>query len=81
MTAAPGEEEAVTRLLASELPDIRFISVGDTLKQVTDALGTPRNPGAWYEITVTASGNGKTQTTTLRLLVDGSTVYAPVVRR
>ena len=30
--------EAVGRLLASELPDIRFISVGDTLKQVTDAL-------------------------------------------
>jgi putative ABC transport system permease protein len=39
VTAAPGQEEAVTRLLASELPDIRFISVGDTLKQVTDALG------------------------------------------
>ncbi len=38
VTAAPGEEENVTRLLASELPDIRFISVGDTLKQVTDAL-------------------------------------------
>src|SRR5690606_16420491 len=39
VTAAPGQEEAVGRLLASELPDIRFISVGDTLKQVTDALG------------------------------------------
>jgi putative ABC transport system permease protein len=39
VTASPGQEEAVTRLLASELPDIRFISVGDTLKQVTDALG------------------------------------------
>ena len=39
VTAAPGQEENVTRLLASELPDIRFISVGDTLKQVTDALG------------------------------------------
>lgn len=39
VTAAPGAEEDVTRLLASELPDIRFISVGDTLKQVTDALG------------------------------------------
>ncbi|WIY52353.1 FtsX-like permease family protein [Devosia sp. YIM 151766] len=38
VTAAPGQEENVTRLLASELPDIRFISVGDTLKQVTDAL-------------------------------------------
>ncbi|SMQ75799.1 putative ABC transport system permease protein [Devosia lucknowensis] len=39
VTALPGDEEAVGRLLASELPDIRFISVGDTLKQVTDALG------------------------------------------
>jgi putative ABC transport system permease protein len=39
VTAAPGQEEAVGRFLASELPDIRFISVGDTLKQVTDALG------------------------------------------
>jgi putative ABC transport system permease protein len=39
VTAAPGREEDVTRLLAAELPDIRFISVGDTLKQVTDALG------------------------------------------
>lgn len=38
VTAAPGEEENVTRLLASQLPDIRFVSVGDTLKQVTDAL-------------------------------------------
>lgn len=38
VTAAPGEEEDVTRLLASQLPDIRFVSVGDTLKQVTDAL-------------------------------------------
>ncbi|KKB07524.1 ABC transporter permease [Devosia chinhatensis] len=39
VTAQPGQEENVTRLLASQLPDIRFISVGDTLKQVTDALG------------------------------------------
>ncbi len=39
VTAAPGQEDAVGRLLATELPDIRFISVGDTLKQVTDALG------------------------------------------
>ncbi|MCP8884761.1 FtsX-like permease family protein [Devosia sp. XJ19-1] len=39
VTAAPGAEEAVGRLLATELPDIRFIAVGDTLKQVTDALG------------------------------------------
>ena len=39
VTAAPGQEDAITRLLAAELPDIRFISVGDTLKQVTDSLG------------------------------------------
>ncbi|MHA6296911.1 ABC transporter permease [Devosia sp. CAU 1758] len=39
VTAAPGAEEDVGRLVASALPDIRFISVGDTLKQVTDALG------------------------------------------
>jgi putative ABC transport system permease protein len=39
VTAAPGAEEDVGRLLASQLPDIRFIAVGDTLKQVTDALG------------------------------------------
>jgi len=39
VTAEPGQEEAIGRLLAAELPDIRFISVGDTLKQVTDALG------------------------------------------
>src|SRR5690606_29649463 len=39
VTAAPGQEEDVTRLLASQLPDIRFIAVGDTLKQITDALG------------------------------------------
>ncbi|ODT78170.1 MAG: hypothetical protein ABS76_24450 [Pelagibacterium sp. SCN 64-44] len=39
VTAAPGEEENVARLLAADFPDIRFISVGDTLKQVTDALG------------------------------------------
>lgn len=39
VTAAPGREEDVTRLVASELPDIRFIAIGDTLKQITDALG------------------------------------------
>ncbi|MBD8067249.1 FtsX-like permease family protein [Devosia sp. PTR5] len=38
VTAAPGQEEAVTRLLAADLPDIRFIEIGDTLKQITDAL-------------------------------------------
>jgi putative ABC transport system permease protein len=38
VTAAPGQEDAVTRRLATDMPDIRFIEVGDTLKQVTDAL-------------------------------------------
>ncbi|MBU1337177.1 MAG: FtsX-like permease family protein [Alphaproteobacteria bacterium] len=37
-TAAPGREEAVERLFATELPDVRFIAIGDTLKQITDAL-------------------------------------------
>ncbi|MET3923997.1 FtsX-like permease family protein [Devosia sp. 2618] len=38
VTAAPGQEEAVQRALAAELPDVRFIAIGDTLKQITDAL-------------------------------------------
>jgi putative ABC transport system permease protein len=39
ITAAPGREEAVERMLASDFPDVRFIAIGDTLKQITDALG------------------------------------------
>jgi len=38
VTAKPGAEEAVERALASALPDINFIAVGDTLKQITNAL-------------------------------------------
>ncbi|HEY8575771.1 MAG TPA: FtsX-like permease family protein [Devosia sp.] len=38
VTALPGQEEAVERQLAQDLPDIRFIAIGDTLKQITDAL-------------------------------------------
>ncbi len=38
VTAAPGAEEPVERALASTLPDVNFIPVGETLKQVTDAL-------------------------------------------
>ncbi|MBF0679176.1 MAG: FtsX-like permease family protein [Devosia sp.] len=38
VTAASGRETEVERLLASSLPDIRFIAIGDTLKQVTEAL-------------------------------------------
>jgi putative ABC transport system permease protein len=38
VTAAPGREEAVERLLAAQLPDIRFIAIGDTLEQITNAL-------------------------------------------
>jgi putative ABC transport system permease protein len=38
VTAAPGQEDAVKRQLATDLPDIRFIAIGDTLKQITDAL-------------------------------------------
>ncbi len=38
VTALPGREEAVERQLAADFPDIRFIAIGDTLKQITDAL-------------------------------------------
>jgi putative ABC transport system permease protein len=38
VTALPGREEAVERQLAADFPDIRFIEIGDTLKQITDAL-------------------------------------------
>ena len=39
VTTAPGREEAVERAMASALPDVRFVAIGDTLKQITDALG------------------------------------------
>ena len=38
VTAAPGEEGAIERALATTLPDVRFIAIGDTLKQITAAL-------------------------------------------
>jgi len=38
VTAAPGQEEAVERDLAAALQDVRFIEIGDTLKQITNAL-------------------------------------------
>ncbi|WEK04800.1 MAG: hypothetical protein P0Y65_00660 [Candidatus Devosia phytovorans] len=38
VTAVPGQEDAVKVQLANDLPDIRFIAIGDTLKQITDAL-------------------------------------------
>jgi len=37
--AAPGREEAVERSLAAALPDVRFVAIGETLDQVTKALG------------------------------------------
>ncbi|MGB3338856.1 MAG: FtsX-like permease family protein [Devosia sp.] len=39
VTALPGREEPVERELAAQFPDVRFIAIGDTLKQITDALG------------------------------------------
>lgn len=39
VTAAPGREEAVERRLAIALPDVRFIAIGETLEQITAALG------------------------------------------
>jgi putative ABC transport system permease protein len=37
--AAPGREEAVERSLAAALPDVRFVAIGETLDQITKALG------------------------------------------
>lgn len=37
--AAPGREEAVERSLAATLPDVRFVAIGETLDQITKALG------------------------------------------
>ena len=37
--AAPGREEVVERKLAATVPDVRFIAIGETLEQVTKALG------------------------------------------
>lgn len=37
--AVAGREEAAERSLAAALPDVRFIAIGDTLKQITAALG------------------------------------------
>jgi Predicted ABC-type transport system involved in lysophospholipase L1 biosynthesis, permease component len=38
VTALAGRAEAVERELAAQFPDLRFIAIGDTLKQITDAL-------------------------------------------
>jgi putative ABC transport system permease protein len=38
VTAAPGRSEAVARALASALPDVRFVAIGETLEMVTSAL-------------------------------------------
>jgi putative ABC transport system permease protein len=38
VTAAPGHEEAVTRQLATDLPDVKFIAIGETLEKITAAL-------------------------------------------
>ena len=39
VTAAPGREEAVARELAAAVPDVRFVAIGETLEQITKALG------------------------------------------
>jgi putative ABC transport system permease protein len=39
VTAAPGEEEVVERQLAEAFPFVRFIAIGETLQQITAALG------------------------------------------
>jgi len=38
VTAAPGREDKVTRQLAADLPDVRFIAIGETLTRITEAL-------------------------------------------
>ncbi|MGV8952722.1 MAG: ABC transporter permease [Cypionkella sp.] len=38
VTVTPGREEAVERTLASAVPDVRFVAIGDTLEQITSAL-------------------------------------------
>jgi putative ABC transport system permease protein len=37
--AAPGREEAVERSLALAVPEVRFVAIGETLEQITKALG------------------------------------------
>lgn len=39
VTAAPSKEDIVERKLATALPDVRFIAIGETLEQITAALG------------------------------------------
>jgi putative ABC transport system permease protein len=39
VTAAPGREAALERELAADFPDVRFIAIGQTLEQITAALG------------------------------------------
>jgi putative ABC transport system permease protein len=39
VTAASGREDAVERYLAGAFPDVRFIAIGETLEQITTALG------------------------------------------
>ena len=39
VTAVPGHEDALERLLATALPDVRFIAIGETLEKITTALG------------------------------------------
>lgn len=39
VTAVPGHESTLERDLAGRLPDIRFIAIGETLEQITAALG------------------------------------------
>jgi putative ABC transport system permease protein len=39
VTAASGREDELERHLATTLPDVRFIAIGETLEQITAALG------------------------------------------
>jgi hypothetical protein len=48
---------------------------------VSDTHSAPLQPGLWYTLPVTASGDGFTQTIAVRLLVGGVRVYLPLSRR
>jgi len=56
VTSAKGKEETVERQLAAAVPDVRFIAIGDTLEQVTNALSQLSLASAL--VGILAVGNG-----------------------
>jgi hypothetical protein len=80
-----GFASAVT--LAATNPDPRFNLTLDPTVVTTDAeIPLVLNDGGsasnlWYQIPITATGGGFTQTLEVRLLVGGSQVYLPLIMR